>query len=107
VSNPGRDHDDVAGAQLHCLAALAAEPDAGPARGDAEHLVCRAVIMMMRVDPIAPSPDPAIAGKEPFAGSGGARTGLKRPAIDDEREQRVIQRPSLIGKQVFFNRRLG
>src|SRR5215831_6268130 len=37
VGDAGRDHDDIAGAQFHCLSALATESHADPTGSDAEH----------------------------------------------------------------------
>ena len=44
VRDPGRDHDDVAGAQFDGLAVVAAEPHPRGAGGDAQYLMRRAVI---------------------------------------------------------------
>src|SRR5438445_7905286 len=72
VRDPGRDHDDVAGAQLDGLPALAAEPDPGAARGDPEHFMRGAVVVVMRVDAVAPGIGPSMLRKPPLAGRGAA-----------------------------------
>ena len=46
VGDAGRDHDDISGAQLDRSAALAAEPQADPTSGTAEHLMRGAMIVM-------------------------------------------------------------
>ena len=46
VGDAGRDHDDISGAQLDRSAALAAEPQADPTSGNAEHLMRGAMIVM-------------------------------------------------------------
>src|SRR5690242_14004697 len=83
VGNPGRDHGDVARVELHPFAGFAAEPYPNRPGGDTEHLVCRAVIMVVRINPVAPGAAPAIGGKEPLAFGGAPRTGLQRAAIDN------------------------
>src|SRR5260370_110425 len=63
VGAAGRDHDDVAGVQLYRCAVLAAEPHPNRPNRDAEHLVRGAVVMVVRVDTVAPSAAPAVVGK--------------------------------------------
>src|SRR5438445_10240598 len=76
VSNAGRDYDDVARAQLNRLATRAAEPDAHRPGGDAEHFVRSAVIMMVRIDTVAPSAAPTVALEQRHTGLGGLGAGL-------------------------------
>src|SRR5438270_12367353 len=70
VGDPGRDHDDIAGTQFDALPTLATKPDPGLAGGDAEHLMRGAVIVVMRVDAVAPGAGPAMLGEQPLAGRG-------------------------------------
>jgi hypothetical protein len=86
VRNPGRDHHDIAGAQLDGLPALAAELDPGAACGDAEHFMRRAVVMVLPVDAVAPGIGPAVLGEQPLAGRGAVAAFGQRAAIDDERQ---------------------
>ena len=78
-----RNHDDITGAQLHRLATLAAQSDADPTGGDAEHLVRAAVIVMTRVDPVFPGAGPTIAIEQRHTARCRIATGFKRATVDD------------------------
>jgi hypothetical protein len=62
VSATRRDHDDIIGAQLHSLAAFAAEPHLDVSGGYPQHLAGGAVVVMVRIDPVAPGCALAVAG---------------------------------------------
>src|ERR1700730_15788631 len=64
VADPGRNDDDIARADRDGLALIAAEADACLAFGDAEDLMRSAVIVMIRVDAVAPAAAPAVAREE-------------------------------------------
>ena len=66
-------------------AAVATEPDADRAGGDTKHLVHGAVVVMMRVDAIAPSTASTVALKQSHASRIGPGAGLKYAAVDDQR----------------------
>src|ERR1700730_13683601 len=103
VGNASWDHNDITGAQLNRLAALAAEPDPNGSSGDAERLVRGAVIVMMRVDPVDPGCAPVITGKQRLASSRGTGTGFKHGAIDDQRQIRIIRHMPVVGEEVLFD----
>ena len=105
VSNAGWDHDDIAGTQLNGLAALATQSHADPTRGDAEHLVRAAVIVMMRIDPILPGAGPTIAIEQRHAARRSIASGFERAAIDDQREPGIIWHPAIIGEPIVFDLR--
>ena len=71
MGDAGRDHDNIAGAQLDCRATLAAEPYVDGSGNDAEHLMRGAVIVVVRVDPVSPGRAPIVAGEQRFAIGGG------------------------------------
>ena len=104
MGDAGRDHDDIAGAQLDRRAALAAEPHADGPGSDAEHLVRGAVIVMVRVDPVAPRRAPAVGGEQRFAVGGRIGAGFERTAVDDQRQRRVVRHVPVIGEQMLFDR---
>ena len=83
MRNAGGDHDDVTGLQLHCPAMLAAEPNADRPDDDAEGFMRGAVVVMMRVDAVAPSAAPTVALEQSHASLSGLGAGLKYAAVDD------------------------
>jgi hypothetical protein len=105
VGDPGRYHDNIAGAQLDGRPALAAEANANAAGGDAEDLVSSAVIMVVREDPVAPAPGPVVRRKQRFAGCGGAGTGLDHTAVNNEWERWVVGHAAVISEKVLLDRR--
>src|SRR5258707_7604474 len=64
VADPGGNDDDIARAHRDRLALVSAEADARRAFGDAENLMRSAVIVMIRVDAVAPAAAPAAAREE-------------------------------------------
>src|SRR5258706_5023662 len=99
MGDPGRDHDDIAGAQFDGLPALPAEPHRGISGGDAQHLMRRAVVMVMSVDAVAPGAGPAVSGKHRLAGRGAVAAFSQNPAVDHER-QRIVRHDAVIGETI-------
>src|SRR5215472_574530 len=86
VGDAGWYHDDVAGMQFYDRAGFAAEPHPNRAGRDPQHLVCGAVIMVVRVNSVAPTAAPAILGEQLLAVGGASGAGLDRSAIDKHRQ---------------------
>jgi hypothetical protein len=83
VGHTCRNDDDITGTQLHRLAILATQSDADPTRGDAEHLVRAAVIVMTRIDPVLPGAGPTIAIEQRHTARPGIAAGFERATVDD------------------------
>src|ERR1051325_9882035 len=96
---PGRDHDDITRAQLDALPAFAAEPHPRRSRRDAEHLMRRAVIVVVPVDAVPPGTGPAVPVEHALARAGAVALVLQRAAIEDER-QRIVRHSAVIGQMV-------
>src|SRR5262249_25954680 len=99
VRDAGRNDDDIASVQLDALPVFATEPHACGASRDAEHLMRRAVIVMMAVDAVAPRAGTAVAVEHSLAGGGAVAVLLQRAAIDDKR-QRVVRNDTVVGKAI-------
>ena len=79
VPYAGGDHDYVAGLYVNQRTVLTAELHARRAARDSQHLVSGAVVVMKRVDAVAPAAAPAVGAEtrshtfsEPFSGSNNA-----------------------------------
>jgi hypothetical protein len=105
VRHTGRDHDDVAGGDLDGQPVLPAEPHFGRAAGDAEHLVRARMVVVLRVDAVAPGIGPAIGGKQPLASGGTVAGGGDRAAVDDNRQPRVVRNDAVIAEAIGFDDR--
>ncbi len=81
MRDPGGDHDDIADLQFDSLPALPAEPHPRRSSRNAEHLMRRAVIMVMPVDAVASSAGPAVPLEHPLAGGGAVAVSLQRAAV--------------------------
>src|SRR6266404_6148258 len=103
VRNAGGDHDDVTGLQLHCPAMLAAEPNADRPDDDAEDFMRGAVVVMMRVDAVAPSAAPTVALEQSHASLSGLGAGLKYATVDDQRQPRIVRHAAVTNEQFFFD----
>src|SRR5690348_16546964 len=99
MRDPGRDHDDITRAQLDALPAFAAEPHPRRSRRDAEHLMRRAVIVVVPVNAVPPGAGPAVPVEHALAGAGAVALVLQRAAIEDER-QRIVRYGAVIGQMV-------
>src|ERR1043166_9150801 len=84
MRDPGRNHDDIARAQLDALSAFAAEPHPRRSRRDAEHLMRRAVIVVVPVDAVPPGTGPAVPVEQALARAGAVALVLPCAAVAGE-----------------------
>ena len=103
VGHTCRNDDDITGTQLHRLAILATQSDADPTRGDAEHLVRAAVIVMTRIDPVLPGAGPTIAIEQRHTARPGIAAGFERATVDDQRQPGVVRHIAAIGEGIVFD----
>src|SRR5207248_7783526 len=64
MAGAGRQNGNIAGAQFHDLAVIAAEADAGLTACDAENLMDLRMVVQIIIDAVSPRPAPAMAMEE-------------------------------------------
>jgi len=103
VRHSSGDHDDVARAQFDQVAVFAAEADADGPGGDAEHFMCRAVVVVVRIDAVDPASAPVITSKQPLARSRRTGAGFERRPVDDDRQRSIVWDVPVIGEPMLFD----
>jgi hypothetical protein len=100
----GRDHQRIPGAQHHERALLAAEPRGHPTFIYAEHLVRGAVVVVRRVQPIAPRRGPLVRREPALERVGTGCGGLRRDTSIHERGIAAVGEATVVAKLMRFRR---
>lgn len=98
VPRAGRKHGDVTPTHLDCPGLRASEHQACGTVGKAQNLVSQAVIVVKRVNPVAPLRRPAVMGEQVLVHRLTVRPGFERVAIHDDGKIRIVRNP-VIGPQ--------